>query len=76
MGFVGNIFKQRVSKMRHSTLLFFHLPLERITKRREHSSKHSVLQQRDVPLLHDLVVGCGEGLVNLAGETLNLVPGV
>ena len=71
MSFVGNIFKQRVSEMRNSTFLFFPLPLERITKRREHSSKHGVLQERDFRLMCN-IVWCGKGLVNLTGETLSL----
>ena len=75
MSFVGNIFKQRVSEMRNSTFLFFPLPLERITKRREHSSKHGVLQERDFRLMCN-IVWCGKGLVNLTGETLSLVLGV
>jgi len=59
MDFVGNIFKQRVSEMKNSTFLFFPLPLERITKRREHSSKHGVFQERDFQLMCN-IVGSGE----------------
>ena len=69
------IFSSRVREMKNSTFLFFPLCLERITKRREHSSKHGVLQERDFQLMCN-IVGCGEGLVNMTGETLTLVLGL
>lgn len=55
MGFVGNMFKQRVSKMGHP----ISLSLEKITKIGEQSCIDVVLQERDCPLPCNLDVGCG-----------------